>query len=193
MRLTAAGDKEVGQFFEKLYAKADSGRLEVRCLGETKAATSAWFPITAQGFGAALVYARSRNQQDAYDVFFGVNPRVHGGQDDESVLAGVALWADIDGLGTPEAAEDALAKSLEFPLKVNAAVFSGNGLHLYSVLREPIDPAGEDWSCYCRAIRSYAEQFGGDPKCTNPSRVLRFPGMYSHKRQRDTLLWLGFE
>jgi len=123
-------------------------------------------------------------------VFFGVNPRVNGGKEDESVLAGVAIWADIDNLGTPEAAEEALGELLKCPVRPDAAVYSGNGLHVYVTLKEPVDPASPAWGQYLYALKRYARMTGGDPQCVNPSRILRFPLSFSHKRGRQTLLWL---
>lgn len=187
MRLTEGDSDRAIEFFKDLYRRCEGGRLEVRCLHPQLPAQSDWFPLGA--CLRALDFSEERNAS-GYDCFFGVNPRVRWGQHDKDVLAGVALWADIDGLETIEAAEQSLDGVLRFPLKIDAAVFSGNGLHVYSFLREPIDPAGEDWGCYCRALKAYAKQFGGDSKCVNVSRVLRFPLSWSHKRGRQTLLWL---
>lgn len=185
------------EFFRQLYRHTEEGSLEVRaidCIGSglKPKSKSQWFPIKdgrASYFGA-IEYA-SDCQAGGYDVFFGVNPRIRNGQDDDDVLCGVALWADIDGLASFDEAKARLEEALVFPVPIDAAVFSGGGLHLYSFLKVPRDRADEDWPIYKRALRAMSRHYQGDPKCTNESRVLRFPCSYSHKRKVNTSLWLA--
>lgn len=183
-------------FFEGLYAQAEGGCLEVRAIdciesGLKPKSKSQWFPIKdgRASYMGALEYA-SDCQGSGYDVFFGVNPRIRNGQEDDDVLYAVALWADIDELGSLEAAEDRLDEVIQFPVPIDAAVFSGGGLHLYSFLKATVDRAEENWTIYKRALRAMARHYGGDKKCVNESRVLRFPGSYSHKRKEQTRLWM---
>jgi hypothetical protein len=185
---------DVDRFLCGLYSAADGGCLEVRGIdpaGKLRS-KSEWFPAIAIGAGACQ-YAANINAE-GYDVFFGVNPRVVRGQDDESILSGVALWCDIDNLGSVDAAEAKLEEALAYPLPPDAAVFSGGGVHLYWFLKEAADPADDDaWDRYLRSLRRVCEVHGGDAKCNNPSRVLRFPLTKSHKRGAQTLLWVKEE
>ncbi len=197
MRLTAEGGGRVERFFGGLYAHCEGGSLEVRSidlagrLGKQGASCkSEWFPL--RSWKEAQAYSKPLNAM-GYDTFFMVNPVCRGGQEDKDVMAGVALFADIDNLRSQEEAEAKLEEVLTFPIQPDAAVFSGNGLHIYSFLKESYDPARMDWGIYLKALRAYAKRFGGDPACTNPSRVLRFPLNYSWKRKCPTLLWLREE
>jgi hypothetical protein len=196
MRLTQEADPV--EFFSKLYAQTEKGCLEVRGIDMlerlSKRSVSHWFSLdrgsSRYPFEQAIKYAKLINDA-GYDVFFGVNPRVRGGQEDDDVLACVALWCDIDNLPTPAEAEEKLNWVTDCkPLSVDAAVFSGGGLHLYWVLKEPIDPAGDDYTLYLQALRATSRSYGGDSKCCNSSRVLRFPLSFSHKRGAQTLLWV---
>ncbi len=191
LRFRADGD--TAAFFGRLYQAVDVGYLEVRALdlaGGDKRPTSEWFEIKegAKAFRMAQAFA-SRANADGYDVFFGVNPRCRGGKEDADCLRGCALWCDIDGLGSLEEAEERLDKA-HYPLVPDMAVFSGGGIHLYWVLKEPVDPASADGSIYLRSLRAMTKMHGGDPQCTNISRILRFPLTISHKRGIQTLLWL---
>jgi hypothetical protein len=179
-------------FFRRLYAQADGGSLEVRGLSSDKPPVAEWFSIITgtASYQKAMDYA-ARINAGGYDVFFGVNPRTRFGQEDKDVLAGVALWADIDDLGSEAAAAERLSVALAGPLHIDAGIFSGGGLHLYHFLKEPIDPADEDWSVYCRSLKATAGWHGGDPKCTNVSRILRFPGTLSYKRNERVRVWLN--
>lgn len=189
-------DADPLHFFEKLYAQEDRGCLEVRAIdctgsGLTPKSKSQWFPIKERetSYLNAIQFAASC-QAGGYDAFFGVNPRIRCGQEDDDVLSGVALWADIDGLSSFTEAQERLQSILEFPVPIDAAVFSGGGLHLYSFLKVPRDRAEEDWCIYKRALRAMSKHYGGDPKCTNEGRVLRFPCSYSYKRKENTSLWM---
>ncbi len=192
MRLTKEDDGRVNRFFKGLYESCETGSVEVRAIDLTgrldRRSTSEWFPVSSTS-ASAQAYAKRVNEA-GYDTFFMVNPVCRGGQEDKDVMAGVALFADIDGLRSQEEAEAKLEEVLTFPIQPDAAVFSGNGLHIYSFLKESYDPARMDWSIYLKALRAYAKRFGGDPACTNPSRVMRFPLSWSYKREAQTLLWL---
>ena len=191
-RLAADGD--VVRFFDRLYGSVDAGWLEVRGIDlagqPPKFSLSKWFPIPeeAKAYREAQAYSKELNGL-GYDVFFGVNPRCRGGQEDKDILSGCALWCDIDGLASVVEAEQRL-EAAQFPLSPDAAVFTGGGIHLYWVLKEPVDPASPDWSIYLRSLRAMTKLHGGDKQCVNPSRVLRFPLTMSHKRGAQTLLWL---
>jgi hypothetical protein len=181
------------EFFRRLYNNTEDGQLEVRAIhfGGDKRCYSEWFPI-ASGDASykAAIDCSARLNASGYDVFFGVNPRVRGGLEDKDVLSGVSLWADIDGLSSEAEAAEMLRKVLGQPLKPDAAIFSGGGLHLYFFLKEAFDPASDDWPRYCRGLKATAAQYDGDTKCVNPSRVLRFPGTLSHKRNERVRVWL---
>lgn len=185
-RLTCEDSGRVEAFFRRLYAHVESGYLEVRALSSDKPPRSKWVPVDRPDL--AKQAAEAANEQ-GYDVFFQVNPTIKGGQRDSDVLCGVALWSDIDAIPGPEEAEVRLEEAFQ-PLTPDAALFSGGGLHLYWFLKEPVDQAGDSWSLYLRALRAITKGTGGDTQCMNPSRVLRFPLSYSHKRGQQTRLWL---
>lgn len=184
------------EFFRRLYNNVEAGHLEVRGIdlkeqGLSPRSVSEWFPITAgdASYQKAIDYA-ARINAGGYDVFFQVNPTIRGGQEDSDLLSGNALWADIDGLGSEAEAAAKLAEVLTRPLPPDAGIFSGGGLHVYFFLKEGFDPAEADWPRYCRALRATAAMLGGDPKSTNPGRVLRFPGTMSWKRNERVKVWL---
>lgn len=72
-----------------------------------------------------------------HHLFFGVATRR---DDTNGTLANCvdlpALFCDLDFKHTPEA--EARRRLSEFPLAPSAAVLSGNGLHVYWMLREPL-------------------------------------------------------
>lgn len=197
MLLERASDEQVVAFFRALYRNSDpdqGGTLEIRGISPARVegrSVSAWFPLdqSTGAYRSAVKYAREINAA-GYDAFFGVNPRVNRGQEDNDCLAGVALWVDVDGLADRGAAEAKLEKVLEHPLAADLAVFTGGGIHVYWILKEPRDPAEDDFPIYLRSLRAMATTFGGDPKVCNLSRVLRVPGCISHKRNCETLLWM---
>jgi hypothetical protein len=190
-------DDRAEEFFSRLYQNTDEGQgghLEVRGLASSRGdrpSVARWFPLVngEASIRSAVKYAHQINA-DGYDAFFGVNPRINRGQEDKDCLCGVCLWVDVDGLPDLATAEARLEEVLVYPLPADAAVFSGGGIHVYWILKEPKDPAEDDFPIYLRSLRALARQFDGDQKVCNFSRVLRFPGCFSHKRKCETLLWL---
>jgi hypothetical protein len=198
MTATFSESASSAEFLKRLYSPVDDGHLEIRGIDPTgrlpKRSQSEWFPVTQPGeLDHAVAFAHSLNVA-GYDVFLGVNPRINHGLEDEDVLSGCALWADCDDLASLSAAEAKVEEALSFALKPDAAVYTGGGVHLYWFLKETVDPADKPaWSVYLRSLKAMCNQFGGDTRCCNPSRVLRFPLSISHKRGVKTLLWLREE
>jgi len=91
-----------------------------------------------------------------------------------------ALFTDIDFKTTSvEQARDALRR---FPLKPSAVVRSGGGVHLYWLLREPMELPAEAPRVR-DLLRRIARQLGGDLSAAEPARILRIPGTLNRKYQ----------
>ncbi|MGH8696028.1 MAG: phage/plasmid primase, P4 family [Burkholderiales bacterium] len=89
-----------------------------------------------------------------------------------------ALFVDIDFKQTPEpAAREGIAK---FPLAPSAVVASGGGVHVYYLLREPLDLPAEAATAKA-LLRRLAGVLGGDLAAAEPVRVLRLPGTLNRK------------
>jgi hypothetical protein len=111
-----------------------------------------------------------------WDVFFGVLPR-H--QDDGSAASCVketyVLWADVDAKahgGEKLAAFLALGQARLAP---SILVDSGNGLHCYWLLGDPV-PFQQAQA----AMKGLAKAIGGD-HVYDAARILRLPGTHNHK------------
>jgi len=117
---------------------------------------------------------------DGLDVFFGVAERgtaAKGGAANCTRL--FALFADVDFKDTPEAT--AREKLAAFSLPPSITVHSGNGLHCYWLLSQPINLAGDGASRAKALLRNLAHAVGGDLKAAEPARILRLPGTKNFK------------
>jgi hypothetical protein len=107
-------------------------------------------------------------------VYFGVATR---SDDSSGTLENCrelpALFVDIDFGRDEAAARDRLANG---PLPPTAVVESGNGLHAYWKLREPMDPTASK-----PILRRLAIYFGADLSAAEGARVLRLPNTLNHK------------
>lgn len=116
-----------------------------------------------------------------YHLFFGVATR----RDARSgaltnCLALPTLFCDLDFKHTREAA--ARRRLSEFPLPPSAVVLSGNGLHVYWMLREPMllqDPA--ECALAKSLLRRLARYLGADLVSAEPAHCLRLPGTLNPK------------
>lgn len=89
-----------------------------------------------------------------------------------------ALFVDIDFKAVPK--DNAHAAVKRFALRPSIAVRTGGGVHLYWLLREPMDLTAEA----ARAkdlLRRLAIDLGGDLGSAEPARILRLPGSSNHK------------
>jgi hypothetical protein len=111
-----------------------------------------------------------------WDAYWGVLPRVRqSGKAEDCWPVTQTLWADVDSKhldGTKLAALLALGRSTVPP---SILVDSGNGLHAYWLLREPIA-----FGKASEAMKGLATAIGGDHTHDGP-RVLRLPGTSNHK------------
>ena len=87
-----------------------------------------------------------------------------------------ALFADLDFKDISEA--DARARLQGMPLSPSVVIHSGNGLHCYWLLREPLDVQTDNPRPWLQRLAAY---LGADPACAEPARVFRIPGTKNQK------------
>ena len=116
------------------------------------------------------------------NLYFGVCTRENGDGTKNGCRELTALWIDIDKKSLEEVNE----MLEEFPYKPTAIVCSGNGYHLYWILKEPMK-ANELIEGHLKGI---AKKLNGDPKATDLSRILRIPGTKNYKngKTKDVVL-----
>lgn len=84
------------------------------------------------------------------------------------------LFCDIDFKDIPEAEARALIE--RFPLRPSIIIKSGHGLHIYWLLREPLDLQGpDDRQRADSLLRRLCPALHGDISSADPARVLRIP------------------
>ncbi len=165
-------------FLRALFDGGD-GMIELRALPST----SREFVHPAAPAAAVARFVQDHHDQDLY---YGValRRRPQAGQPPRGALidcvALPVLFTDLDFKVTaPDHAREALRR---FPLKPSAVVRSGGGVHLYWLLREPMElPA--DATTARGLLRRIARQLGGDLSAAEPARILRIPGTLNHKYQ----------
>lgn len=113
------------------------------------------------------------------NLFFGVATRKDSSSGALSNCAELhALFVDLDLKDIPEA--EARTKLERFPLKPSIVIGSGGGLHVYWLLREPMDLQAD--AAHAKSLlRRLAVALGGDLGAAEPARVLRVPGTLNLK------------
>lgn len=115
------------------------------------------------------VIARADELKADHDVYFGVATRRGRRGKKENCLRVGALFVDLDTTVLPN-----------IEPKPTVVVNSGHGLHLYWLLKSPVQVLGH--IAELEAInRGLISRFGGDPASVDLSRVLRIPGTINHK------------
>ncbi len=157
------------EFFKKLYQNSE-GSIELRALPSRH---RVFIPLDSDP--SAVDRFCKQNSDD--HLYFGVATRDGAGGEKANIVDIPALWADVDYKDTPkETLKDRMSK---FPFRPSMAVFSGGGVHLYWILREP---AGKDDIETVEDVnRRIASVIGGDLNACDAARILRIPGTVNHK------------
>lgn len=122
------------------------------------------------------------------DLYLGIATRKRPG---DGALANCAelhaLFCDIDFKTIPEA--EVRARLNSFPLPPSLIVRSGGGLHVYWLLREPLD-LNTEVDRARSLLRRLAFAVGGDIASAEPARILRIPGTdnFKYKPVRRVLI-----
>ena len=187
------------RFLSELYSPyaAQSNLLcEVRSLEKARGDKVNTRYFDFRNLDAAAKFAA--RQSAAHDVYMGVLPRLCKAEpgkagSDADVNTAAWLWCDIDrGDATEGDMIEFLAQKQARMPKPRMVVLSGSGgAHLYWKLAAPhIMPEMEDRKTFSAILRRLVLQVGfgpsnlhADKSCCNPSRILRIPTTYNHKRE----------
>jgi len=119
------------------------------------------------------------------------NPKAIRGA--QFALTQKSIWIDMDvGENDPKkytTVQEALTAALRFQATVglpkpSAIVFSGNGVHVYWISKDPLTPA--EWAPYAGGLKALL--LANSVKCdsgltTDIARILRVPGTFNHKTE----------
>lgn len=162
-------DMETGIFLLKLFYEAQHD-IEIRCLPSKKQ-----FFVSSPNRDeiGRIVNANIHNQ----NIYFGCCTRNGGKGTKEACREVVALWLDIDfkDLAGGQAEAD---KTIESMIPPSVVVSSGNGYHIYWLLREPVEAKPEIIEPYLTGL---AQRYNGDPSAAELARILRVPGTFNYK------------
>ncbi|MDP6779951.1 MAG: DNA-primase RepB domain-containing protein, partial [Candidatus Latescibacteria bacterium] len=154
------------EFFSALFPEPYQGFLEIRIL-----------PSGKQHFCRSIKEAvRIALRERKRNVYFGVALRSGKTGDEDHAVLLPALWADVDAKdhgGDRKLAAKAIAA---FELQPSIIVDSGNGFHLYWILKEPEQVVPNNLKHLRSLLLGLAEAVGGDTACRDLSRILRVPG-----------------
>lgn len=122
-------------------------------------------------------------QNGSDNLHFGVASRDGKGGRKENIVHIPAVWTDIDYKETPK--QILKDRMQQFPFKPSIAVFSGGGIHLYWLLREP--SGKEDIEAVEDVNRRITSVLGGDLNSCDAARILRLPDTANQKYENKPL------
>jgi hypothetical protein len=170
----------VREFLATLFGSFETGYIECRALPSQH---REFYPVRTLDGIAAFTHAHRHE-----NVYIGIATRndTSSGKLENCAQVG-ALYVDIDFkvLAEPEAR----ARLAAFPFPPSMIVWTGGGLHVYWLLREPLDlrtegPIARD------LLRRAAFALGGDLSAAECARVLRLPGGRNYKYTPPPLVTL---
>jgi hypothetical protein len=153
----------------RMIRKGRDGRPEIR---------QSWHELNDTGLGLlSAADLALRSAAEGWDVYYGVVPRTgHGGTLAYCLPDVDVLWADVDAKNF-NSKDEAYASIMGYRVSPSAMVDSGNGYHLYWIMKTPV-PAADATTI----MKGIAKAIGGDAVSDLP-RVLRIPGTTNWKRE----------
>ena len=116
------------------------------------------------------------------DIYFGVCPRREEYRASlEDILCSYSVWVDIDAKSEDDR-KSRLAFIQQFPLPPSTVVSSGNGFHVYWLLRKPT----KKWVTFSKVIKAFEKMFEADTT-GDRARVLRVPDTTNWKDMDNPL------
>jgi hypothetical protein len=116
------------------------------------------------------------------NITFGVAMRSREGGSDKDVSLVTSLWTDIDLKDFSGDVSELKHSIDQFPIQPSIQIDSGNGVHLYWLLKKPII-VNDETSRFLRGLLlGITKSVGGDVACRNLSRVMRMPGTQNAKQ-----------
>ncbi len=176
----------IQKFIKLLFPSLQNGFIEIRAIHpKTKEVKSLFYPSFDE-----LMYSQVDidSLSKEFNVYFGVCQRQSKKGDKKAVKQTQSLWVDLDGKDFAGGKEEVLRRLKSFPISPTIIVDSGNGYHVYWLLKEPFEITCEQDIHKIEAfLKAIAKTLGGDLNSAELARVLRLPGTINHKNP-DSLL-----
>jgi hypothetical protein len=107
---------------------------------------------------------------EGWDIYFGISTRFGSASKKTDCYRVKCVWVDLDKPKLPA-----------FNPEPDFLVSSGNGYHVYWVLKEPVFVRSGKWTEIEAVNRALVKRFGGDIGAVDVSRILRVPGFLNYK------------
>jgi len=155
-------------FLRKLFKDAEHD-IEIRCL-----------PLAEPFFSTNLTEIENFINKNIHkrNIYFGCCTRAEKVGTKEGCREVVALWLDLD-FKDLTGGEGEAKKIIETMIPPSVIVHTGNGFHVYWLLREPIEALPEIIETYLKGL---ARHYNGDSSAAELARILRVPGTFNYKQ-----------
>lgn len=156
------------------YFHRGNGYLEIRAINKIIGKAQSFYYESAE---LVDIEQLKLLNEDSFDIYFGVCPRKEKRGKKESVLEIPAIWVDVDGKdhGGKDIALTKIRETIQTKnLQPSIVVDSGNGFHLYFLLKESIEVDIKQIPYLEGHVKGVAKIFGGD-STHDINRILRLP------------------
>lgn len=177
--------QQTEEFLRALYADTE-GNVEIRaCANDIGGGAR---PMFSRDMDEIRIFVKRWNK-DGMGVYAGVSTRRIGSPTGSrrDLCQTPAVWVDIDARKLGLSFGDVIQALETAPLRPSILVDSGNGIHGYWLLKEPLtvdteaDDAFENEERIVAVLKQLAGVFAGDIKCCELARILRLPGTLNSK------------
>ena len=178
---------EAQAFLKALYKHCDPALwLELRCIHPMTGKVKVLWSVLGDELTQATILAQSVELNRAgYGVYFAPCPRREKQGKAEAAALLSALWVDLDCDDDPARRTGTMDKLHSFNLPPSAVIDSGNGLHAYWLLSEPLSLDEDSRKQTAGILRGLFSALDGDPRYVKSvASVMRLPGSVNTKPER---------
>lgn len=174
---------QAANFLGELYQFMPNGYSEIRCLhgtGNQQLTRRFWrkMPLTAINHNGLRMLEQLNN--NGYHIYIRMGISSEQTARKQNIIALPCLWVDVDD--DTERGYDAIARMTAI---ASIITFSGGGWHGYFPLVKPLLVTPDTLPHIEQTLDGMAFECGGDRKCKDITRILRLPGTYNVKPERN--------
>lgn len=163
------------EFIKTIFPDLGGGFIEIRSIHSSTKVVISKFYESHDRLNDDLDNLNTLSQES--NVYFGVCVRAIKEGTKKAVKSVWCLWVDVDAKDFLGGKTEALERIKQFPIPPTIIIDSGNGFHLYWLLKEVIQIEGQDDIFKIESyLKGVANAIGGDSQAAELARILRIPG-----------------
>ncbi len=165
-------------FFKRLHGKCD-GKIELRAILKDKVRDRTFVALSSDWQSVTQEIDKLRKKNEGCNLFFGIATRDGNGGKEGNVISIPCVYVEMDMKNFPE--EEIWKKLKKFRFKPTIIVKSGEGVHIYFMLNQPVGLESRDKIVAINQAIAFGLGGGKLDNVSDIPRIFRIPDTFNHK------------